>query len=142
MSIPEKETVVKMISERYDCALTIMKQKKIMYEGTTRNDKLVVLCTPETKLHNQEHGWFDLSTKQVEILDGADMAIMAVRIEGNKVYFVEFKNLRRLMTADMILDYSKDEKWRFYIWEDHIKVRGNDEKFYVSGEVVKTVEHV
>ncbi|WP_449402799.1 hypothetical protein [Exiguobacterium artemiae] len=141
MSIPEKETVVKTISERYDCVLTIMKQKKIMYEGTTRNDKSVILCTPESKLHNQEHGWFDLSTKQVEILDGADMAIMAVRIEGNKVYFVEFKNLRRLMTEDMILDYSKDEKWRFYIWEDHIKVRGNDEKFYVSGEVVKTVEH-
>ncbi|WP_026829434.1 hypothetical protein [Exiguobacterium artemiae] len=140
MSIPEKETVVKMISERYDCVLTIMKQKKIMYEGTTRNDKSVILCTPESKLHNQEHGWFDLSTKQVEILDGADMAIMAVRIEGNKVYFVEFKNLRRLMTADMILDYSKDEKWRFYIWEDHIKVRGNDEKFYVSGEVVKSME--
>ena len=142
MSIPEKETVVKMISERYDCVLTIMKQKKIMYEGTTRNDKSVILCTPESKLHNQEHGWFDLSTKQVEILDGADMAIMAVRIEGNKVYFVEFKNLRRLMTADMILDYSKDEKWRFYIWEDHIKVRGNDEKFYVSGEVVTSVEQV
>lgn len=140
MSIPEKETVVKMISERYDCVLTIMKQKKIMYEGTTRNDKSVILCTPESKLHNQEHGWFDLSTKQVEILDGADMAIMAVRIEGNKVYFVEFKNLRRLMTADMILDYSKDEKWRFYIWEDHIKVRGNNEKFYVSGEVVKSME--
>ena len=141
MSTPEKETVVKMISERYDCVLTIMKQKKIMYEGTTRNDKLVILCTPESKLHNQEHGWFDLSTKQVEILDGSDMAIMAVRIEGNKVYFVEFKNLRRLMTEDMILDYSKDEKWRFYIWEDHIKIRGNDEKFYVSGEIVKTVEH-
>lgn len=142
MSIPEKETVVKMISERYDCVLTIMKQKKIMYEGTTRNDKSVILCTPESKLHNQEHGWFDLSTKQVEILDGADMAIMAVRIEGNKVYFVEFKNLRRLMKADMILDYSKDEKWRFYIWEDHIKVRGNNEKFYVSGEVVKSMELV
>lgn len=137
MSIPEKETVVKMISERYDCELTIMKQKKIMYEGTTQSGKTVVVCTPETKLHNQEHGWFDLSTKQVEILDGADMAIMAVRIEGTKVYFVEFKNLRRLMTEDIILDYSKDEKWRFYIWEDHIKVRGNDEKFYVSGESVK-----
>jgi len=137
MSIPEKETVVRMISERYDCVLTIMKQKKIMYEGTTQSRKSVVVCTPETKLHNQEHGWFDLSTKQVEILDKADMAIMAVRIEGNKVYFVEFKNLRRLMTEDMILDYSKDEKWRFYIWEDRIEVRGNKEKFYVSGESVK-----
>lgn len=137
MSIPEKETVVKMISERYDCALTIIKHKKIMYKGTTQSGKSVVVCTPETKLHNQEHGWFDLSTKQVEILDEADMAIMAVRIEGDKVYFVEFKNLRRLMTEDVILDYSKDEKWRFYIWEDRIEVRGNKEKFYVSGEFVK-----
>ena len=124
MSIPEKETVVKMISERYDCVLTIMKQKKIMYEGTTRNNKSVILCTPESKLHNQEHGWFDLSTKQVEILDGSDMAIMAVRIEGNKVYFVEFKNLRRLMTEDMILDYSKDEKWRFYIGKIILRFEG------------------
>lgn len=46
MSIPEKETVVKMISERYDCVLTIMKQKKIMYEGTTQNEKSVVVCIP------------------------------------------------------------------------------------------------
>jgi len=75
--------------------------------------------------------------KQVEILDRSDIAMMVVRVEGNKAYFVEFKNLRRLMTKDITLDYSNDEKWRFYIWEDYIKVRGNDEKFYVVGESVK-----
>lgn len=137
MKILERDTIVKMMNDRYEYDLQIMPQKKIMYHGLTTSGKSVTLCTPETKIHNEEHGWFDLSMKQVEILDRSDIAMMVVRVEGNKAYFVEFKNLRRLMTKDITLDYSNDEKWRFYIWEDYIKVRGNDEKFYVVGESVK-----
>jgi len=106
-----------------------------MYHGES-NRKRLVLCTPESRLHPQGHGWFDLTTKQVDLLDDADIAILAVRLEGNKVYYVDFKQLRQLITPDMTLNYFEDRKWRFYIWENYIKVRGNDKKFDIEPEVL------
>lgn len=91
--------------------------------------------SPESRLHPQGHGWFDLTTKQVDILDDAELAILAVRLEGNKIYYADFKQLRKLITSEMKLYYSNDEKWRFYIWENFIKVRGNDKKFEIEPEI-------
>ena len=133
MSIPEKSIVISSLSKRYNCSLSNIIRKKIMYEGVS-NGKRLVLCTPESRLHPQGHGWFDLTTKQVEILDDAELAILAVRLEGNKIYYVDFKQLRELITSNMTLNYSNDEKWRFYIWEDFIIVRGNDKKFKIEPE--------
>ena len=137
MSVPTREKVVATVQDRFNCTLSLIEQKRIMYRGKTSESKTITLCTPETKIHDKEHGWFDLTTKRVEILDEADIAIMAVRVENGKVYFIEFKNLRRLMTKDMIIEYGRDAKWRFYIWEDHIQLFGVKEKFYVSGEWIK-----
>ena len=135
--IPPKEKVVTTVQNRFNCSLSLIEQKRIMYKGETSDKKIIILCTPETKIHDNEHGWFDLTTKQVEILDKADISIMAVRVENGKVYFIEFKNLRRLMTKEIIIEYGRDAKWRFYIWEDHIKLFGIKEKFYVTGELLK-----
>lgn len=137
MLIPDKNIVVEEISKRYKCSISNIARKKIMYHGVSDGRKLV-LCTPESKLHAQGHGWFDLTTKQVELLDDADIAILAVRLQGNRIYYIDFEQLRRLITSDMKLKYSSDEKWRLYIWEDYIKVRGNDAKF----DVVPTIMSV
>ncbi|UGB29960.1 hypothetical protein [Metabacillus sp. B2-18] len=133
MSIPDKNIVVSTVCKRYNCSLSNIIRKKIMYHGVS-NGKSLVLCTPESRLHPQGHGWFDLTTKQVDLLDDADIAILAVRLEGYKIYYVNFKQLRQLITPDMSLNYSEDEKWRFYIWEKYIKVRGNDMKFDIEPE--------
>ncbi|WP_071461334.1 hypothetical protein [Bacillus massilinigeriensis] len=135
MSIPDKNIVVSTVCKRYNCSLSNIIRKKIMYHGVS-NGKSIVLCTPESRLHPQGHGWFDLTTKQVDLLDDADIAILAVRLEGYKIYYVDFKQLRQLITPDMSLNYSEDEKWRFYIWENYIKVRGKDKKFDIEPEFV------
>lgn len=83
-------------------------------------------------MHPQGHGWFDLTSKQVGLLDNSDITILAVRLEGNKIYYVNFKQLRQIITSEMTLNYSSYEKWRFYIWENYIKVRGNDSKFDID----------
>lgn len=93
------------------------------------NGKKLVLCIPESRLHPQGHGWFDLTTKQVDLLVNAAISILAVRLQGKKIYYVNFKELRLLITPDITLNYSVNEKWRFYIWENYIKVRGKDKKF-------------
>lgn len=110
MSVPLKEIVLEAIEQRYDCSLSLIGQKRIIYQGVTSENKTIKLCTPETKLYKEEHGWFDLTTKQVDELDQADISIMAIRVEGGKVYYVEFRNLRRLMTEEITLDYSNDAK--------------------------------
>lgn len=135
MSVPDKKSVLNTVSERYNCSLSNVIRKKIIYHGFS-NGKKLVLCTPESKLHPQGHGWFDLTTKQVDLLDGADIALLAIRLQGNKIYYVDFKQLRKLLTSEMTLNYSEDEKWRLYIWENYIKVRGNDKKFDIEPEVL------
>lgn len=106
-----------------------------MFHGVS-NGKKLVLCSPESKLHVNGHGWFDLTTKQVELLDVADIAILAVRLEGNKIYFIDFKELRNLISNAKTLNYSSDEKWRLYIWSNYITIRGNADKFLVEPEIL------
>lgn len=140
MPIPDMQIVVTTIFERYNFSLSSIVRKRIMYHGS-RDGKKLVLCTPESRLHPQGHGWFDLTTKQVDILDDSDIAILAVRLEGNKIYYVDFKQLRLLITSGMTLSYSKDKKWRFYIWDSYNKVRGNDNKFDVEPEILMSASH-
>lgn len=56
MSIPNLQIVLKTIRENYNCSLTTIKGKRIMFEGVSNNKKLV-LCTPSSKLHSQGKGW-------------------------------------------------------------------------------------
>jgi hypothetical protein len=136
MSVPDKQIVVKTVSEKYNCTLSNIKRKQIMYHGVS-NGKKLILCTPSSKLHVNGNGWFDLNTKQVELLDDSEIALLAVRLEGNKIYYVDFKELRKLMTLDNILkNYAEGEHWKFFVWENHIKVQGNEREFHVQPEVL------
>ena len=109
-----------------------------MFHGVS-NEMRLVLCTPESKLHVKGHGWFDLTIKQVEILDDADIAILAVRVEGNKIYYVDYRELRKIIAAAKTLNYSTDVKWRLYIWDKHITIRGNDSKLPVEPIIVPVI---
>lgn len=135
MIIPNIQLVIATVTKKYNCSLFSIARKKIMFEGAY-NGKKLVLCTPKSKLHVKGHGWFDLTTKQVELLDDADIAILAVRLEGNKIYYVDFKELRKLIATAKRINYSFDEKWRLYIWLNYITVRGNDTKFLIEPEIV------
>ncbi|MGD6957247.1 hypothetical protein ACQCWA_03760 [Rossellomorea aquimaris] len=68
-----------------------------MYGGTSRG-KRIVLCTPSSKLHVNGNSWFDLTKKQVDLLDDSHIAILVVRLEGNKIHYIDFKELQKLMT--------------------------------------------
>ncbi len=134
MSVPNKQIVVSTVNEKYQCALSNIKRKQIMYEGTSRGRR-IVLCTPSSKLHVNGNGWFDLTTKQVDLLDDSHIAILAVRLEGNKIHYVDFKELRKLMTPDvMTRNATEGEHWKLYVWNDHLKVLGNDRKFVFKGD--------
>lgn len=99
--------------------------------------KKIVLCTPASKIHVNGHGWFDLNLSQVELLDNAAVSILVVRLDGEKIYYVDFKELRKLMTTKcMTRSKTSGEHWKLYIWKDYIEVRGNRQRFTVQAERV------
>lgn len=136
MSIPDKQIVLNTVIKKYNCTLLNIMRKQIMYHGVSNGKKLVI-CTPSSKLHPQGMGWFDLTIKQVELLDDSDLSILAVRLQGLKIYYIDFKELRKLMTSDIMIENSREGKhWKFYVWENYIQVRGNDKNFKIVPELV------
>ena len=135
MSIPDKQIVLKTVGENMIAYYQMLKEAN--YVSRVSAGKKLILCTPSSKLHPQGQGWFDLTIKQVEILDDSDIAILAVRLEGNKIYYINFKELRELMTPDIMLENSREGKhWKFYVWGNYIKVQGNEKEFYIQPEVL------
>ena len=57
-------------------------------------ERVVVCIPPSSKIHVNGNGWFNLTTIQVEILDDADTALLAVHLDGNSVYIINFRKLR------------------------------------------------
>ncbi|WP_419885716.1 hypothetical protein [Paenibacillus sp. B-A-8] len=136
MSVPDKKIVVNKLTQKYGCSLSTINRKQIMFQGVSGGRRIVV-CTPSSKLHPNGKGWFDLSIKQVELLDNADIAVLAVRIEGRSIYYVDFKELRRMMTLDLqVVNKVEGEHWKLFIWDRYIQVQGSRYKFTVVPEQI------
>ncbi|WP_435924457.1 hypothetical protein [Paenibacillus sp. DYY-L-2] len=134
MPVPDKKIVVSKLEKKYGCSFSMIKGKKIMYQGIVDEEQIVV-CTPHSKIHTIGKGWFDLTIKQVELLDEADIAVLAVRLEDGNIYIVDFKELRKMMTLDIqIVNPREGEHWKFYIWGNNIQVRGSLDKFQAVPE--------
>lgn len=74
---------------------------------------------------------------EVEILDDAEISILAVRLEGGKVYYVDFKELRKRITPKLIVfTPAIGEHWKFFVWKTYIEIQGSKNKFYAQPELV------
>lgn len=134
MSVPDKKIVVNKITQKYGCSLSTINRKQIMFQGVS-GGKRVVVCTPSSKIHSNGKGWFDLTIKQVVLLDDAAIAVLAVRLEGSNIYYVDFKELRKMMTLDLqVVNPNEGEHWKFHIWDSFIQVLGSRNKFNVQPE--------
>jgi hypothetical protein len=134
LKIPEKKKIIEMLSQRFVTSLILVKGKQIMYQGRRGGDRMVV-CTPSSKVHSRGHGWFDLTT--ITLLDSGNLSVLAIPLEGGKLYIVNFKELRQLMTTDNMFTNAKEgDHWKFYVWDNFIEVRGNKQKFLVDTVLV------
>ena len=92
-----------------------------------------------SKIHTIGKGWFDLTIKQVELLDEAVIAVLAVRLDDGNIYIVDFKELRKMMTLDIqIVNPREGEHWKFYIWGNNIQVRGCLDKFQAVPKLMRS----
>ncbi|MEK4449435.1 MULTISPECIES: hypothetical protein [Paenibacillus] len=134
MSVPDKKVVVDTVTHKFRCSLTTISRKQIMFQGIS-DGKRIVICTPSSKIHANGKGWFDLTIKQVELLDEAVISILAVRLEGNMIYYIDFKELRKFMLPNLILTNTNEgEHWKLFIWDKYVQVQGNVNKFMMVPE--------
>lgn len=124
--IPSKEKVISDIEEQFSTKLKPVKAKRIFYAGILDFGKEILICTPESQLHSKGYGWVDITTRQYEMLDHAFEGILAIRLEGNKLYFLKFKDLKKYFTVDsMVNNTHEGHHWKLHILPDHIKALGN-----------------
>ena len=124
--IPSKEKVISDLQDQFKVKLHPVKGKQIFFTGILNNGKEILICTPKSKLYPKGHGWVDITVQQYEILDSSFEGILVIRLEGNKLYNLNFKDLQSYLTVDsMIYNKREGDHWKLYIFPDYIEVRGN-----------------
>lgn len=134
MSIPLKEKVVKELEDYLKTDLYQVPRSLIFFNGILNDGSTVIICTPQSKLYPRRCGRTDLTTVQVSMLDKADHSILAFRVEGNQVYYLDFRNLKPYLTEEAAF-YNNERRrtfWKLYIWSDRIQVLRNKNSLSIS----------
>ncbi|MFZ4680312.1 MAG: hypothetical protein ACOYLP_09110 [Flavobacterium sp.] len=133
MNIPSKEFVISELQDYLKISLSKLPKYRVFYSGLLNDIEDISICTPESKLHKNGHGWIDITSKQILLLKKAKYSILAFRLEGNKVYYVNFSDLEKYLTQEYIFNNSREgNHWKLYIWPKHIEIRGNAKHLLVE----------
>jgi hypothetical protein len=133
MNIPSKEFVISKLQYYFKISLFRLSKYRIFYSGLLNDNEEILICTPESKLHIRGHGWIDITSKQILLLKKAKHSILAFRLEGNKVYYVNFSDLAEYLTPESMFNNKKEgDHWKLYIWPKHIEIRGHSEHLFVE----------
>ena len=136
--IPSKEKVISGLEDKFKVELRSVRGKRIFYNGILDSGKEILICTPESKLQSKGYGWVDITAKQYEILDRVLIGILAIRLEGNKVYYLNFEDLKKYLTAETMVNNAREgDHWKLYILSDHIKVLGNKNHLYIKANMIE-----
>ncbi|MEY2692730.1 MAG: hypothetical protein RIT03_1120 [Bacteroidota bacterium] len=139
MNIPSKEFVISELQDYIKISLIKLPKYHVFYNGIYNKEDLLI-CTPESKLHINGHGWIDITYKQIDLLKKAKNSIIALRLEGNKVYYINSDELLSYFTPTSMHNNSREgNHWKLYIWPKHIEIRGNAKKLLVEPNKIKTL---
>lgn len=133
MNIPTQEFVINELQKIYQISLNKIPSHRVFYKGVINDNEEILICTPQSKLHKNGHGWIDITYKQLLFLKKAKYSILAFRIEGNKVYYINFDDLEKHLTIESMLNNNKEgDHWKLYIWQNNIEIRGNQNRLLIT----------
>ena len=133
MNIPVKEKVISELQEHIGVRLYQLPRKQIFYYGKLANGIEILVCTPQSKLHINGHGWIDLTIIQVSMLDEAGYSILAFRLEGDKVYYLNFCDLKPYLTEEALFNNEREgDHWKLYIWPKYIQILRNGRRLQIK----------
>lgn len=120
------DEAVAAASKSAGCALQQVQGKKIMFHGRMKNGKTVIMCTPQAKAQSQGFYWTDITEVQYDLLNSYDRAIIAFRLQGNRLTMCEWSTMRSHLTPGaMKYNANEGNHWKLNIYQDRIKITGN-----------------
>ena len=129
MNIPSKECVIEELQNHFGAVLLKYKNKQVFYSGKLKDNKEIIVFTPHSKLHINGHGWIDINEKQTSILEKTECSIMALRLEGDKVYYFKFHEFKPYLTKEAM---TNEDHWKIYIYSDYLQMRQTNKKFSIK----------
>ena len=90
MSKHTKEAVITQLETKYGIRLFKVSGKKVFYMSDLKDNRSLLVASPESKIHPNGHAWIDLTEIQRNLLRSASEGIVAFRLPEQKTYFVNF----------------------------------------------------
>lgn len=126
MTIPKIQNVLEILEKHFQTKLEKVSAKRVFYSGKLDNQKTIILCSPQSKIHTEGYAWIDITQIQTDLLKEHNYGIFAFRLENGKVYYVLFSDLVKYLTPEALINNKREgDHWKLRIWQDHIQVLGN-----------------
>lgn len=134
MEIFSKGEVALLSSEAYGIKFRPVYDKKVFFEAITKENRRIVLCSPQSKYHkNIEAWWSDITEIQYDFMEKYDEAIIIFRLEGSMLCMLNWLDFKAYLNEEC-RRYNTHEKehWKLYVHREYIKISGNNNKFNVK----------
>ena len=140
MNIPTKESIISKLQQHFKTILHPITGKQIFYTGKLNNGRVILVCTPQSKLHRNGNGWVDITITQLALLEKTDCSILALRLEGDKVYYLNISDLKPYLTNESMVNNKREgDHWKLHMWPSYIQVLGNNEKLQVEANKIENL---
>lgn len=121
--------VLLLANKAYECEFKPVPRKKIIFQGRTLNGETIILCSPQSKMHPQGFYWIDITQEQTRTLNAADKGVIFFRLEGRNIMVVKWDEIKKYLTSEcMRFNANEQNHWKLNIYQDHIKISGNDKE--------------
>jgi hypothetical protein len=136
-----QDELVKILETRYNVFFTPVRGKKVFYDTNINGKRSVVLCSPCSKIHKDGQGWIDLTKIQIDLLAEYNAALLAFRLPNRQAYYVNYQQIRSLLTEACIFDNSREGvHWKLYIWPERIEVRKNKRTLNLASNSFENID--
>jgi hypothetical protein len=106
-------------------------------------NRRIVVSSPQSITHKGGQGWIDLTRIQINLMEEYDAALLAFRLPRQQTYFINFQQLRPLLTEKCIFDSKREGvHWKLYVWPGRIEIRQNDTLLPIAPNTFENIEPV
>ena len=133
------EKAVQLTEVAHECCLRPITKKRIMFSGVKNRGETIALCSPQSKFNSAGRYWVDITLEQYQVLDSYNIALLIIRLEGNRLLLLGWEELKVHLKEEYVC-YNENEQhhWKLHIYTKYYQVYGSNEK--ISKPIFQFVE--
>lgn len=119
--------IAELIGRIDETEYQLISGKRIMFNAVLKDGKRKILCTPESKFHEQINGyWFDLTEVQKKLMDSYDEGLLVIRLGENKITKLSWRTIAEKLNENNVHNNSREgNHWKFNIHHSDLIIRGS-----------------